>query len=223
VATLTQNSFRDIIRDIKTGSRPELARLTIPPTNLLIFGVYRCGKKVNLRKLFIVGLVLASVALTITAAVACGDKLMLFAGGGRFRQVYARTHPASILAYVRQNSAVPGVVTELERQPALKQAGYKFFAVEDSTKLDEALKNGKYDLVLLDVADADGVEQQVRSAPSMPVVLPVVYKSTKAEAATVEKKFHCILKAPGSADRYLAALDEAMTVKSKGGSWRPLR
>jgi hypothetical protein len=167
--------------------------------------------------------VLSTVAITITAAFACGDKLMLLAGGGRFRQVYSRSHPASILAYVRQNSAVPAVVTELEHQPALKQAGYKFFAVEEPARLNEALKTGKYDLVLIDIADILGLEQQVRSAPSMPVVLPVVYKSSKAEAATVEKKFHCILKAPGSADRYLAALDDAMIVKSKGGSWKALR
>jgi DNA-binding NtrC family response regulator len=142
---------------------------------------------------------------------------MLFSGGGRFRQIYGRSHPASILAYVRRNSAIPEVIADLERQPVLKQAGYKFFTIEEQSRLDEALKNGKYDLVLIDVADAAALEQQLRSAPSMPVVLPVVYKSTKADAATVQKKFHCILKAPGSADRYLAALDEAMMLRSKGG------
>ena len=174
-----------------------------------------------MRKMFVVGLLLASVALTVTAAIACGDKLMLFAGGGRFRQVYARTHPASILAYVRENSAVPGVVKEL--QHTLQQTGYKFFVVEDAPGLDEALKTGKYDLLLIDVADAQGLEQQARSAPSMPMVLPVVYRSTKADAATVQKRFHCILKAPGSADRYLAALDEAMMVRSKGVALKAAR
>ena len=171
-----------------------------------------------MRKAFVVGLVLVSAALTITA---CGDKLMLLAGGGRFRQVYARTHPASILAYARQNSAVPGVVKKLQR--TLQQSGYKFFVVEDAPRFDEALKTGKYDLLLIDVADAEGLEQQVRSAPSMPFVLPVVYKSTKADAATVQKRFHCVLKAPGSADRYLAALDEAMLVRSKGGALKATR
>jgi hypothetical protein len=173
-----------------------------------------------MRKLLAAGLALVTAALLTSAAFACGDKLIFAVGGARFRQLYARTHPASILAYGRQNSAVPGVLKELEFQPVLKQAGYKFYSVEDSTKLDEALKTGKYDLVLVDASDAEGVEQQVRSTPSMPLVLPVVYKSTKAEARTVELKFHRVLKVPGSPDNYLAALDEAMIVRSKDGSTR---
>jgi len=147
---------------------------------------------------------------------------MLFAAGGRLRQVYARTHPASILAYARRNSAVPGVVAELERHSTLKQAGYKFLAVEEQPRLDDALKNGKYDLLLIDAADAESLAPQVSPATSMPVVLPVVYKSTKAAASSVEKKYRCILKAPGTSDHYLAALDQAMTVRSKG-FWKALR
>lgn len=173
-----------------------------------------------MQKLLAAGLALVTAVLLTSAAFACGDKLMFSVGGARFRQLYARTHPASILAYGRQNSAVPGVVKELEFQPALKQAGYKFYSVEDPTRLDEALKTGKYDLVLVDAPDAEGLEQQVRSAPSMPLVLPVVYKSTKAEARAVELKFHHVLKAPGSPDNYLAALDEALIVRSKNGSAR---
>lgn len=169
-----------------------------------------------MRKPFATGFLIAAITFAGTVAFACGDKLMLLVGGGRFRQVYARTHRASILAYARQNSAVPEIVSELGLQRALKQTGYTFFAVEDRSKLEEQLMTGKYDLVLMDVADAEGLEQQVRSAPSMPFVLPVVYKFTKADAATVQKKFHCILKAPGTADHYVAALDEAMLLRSKG-------
>lgn len=176
-----------------------------------------------MRKSFVAGLVLGSIAVTVTAAFACGDKLVLLAGTGRFRQVYARSHPASILAYAHQHSTAGTVIKDLEIQPVLKQAGYKFFAVEDAQKLDEALKTGKYDLVLMDGADADGLEKQVRSAPSIPWVLPVVYKPTKAETTVIEKRFHCVLKAPGKADQYLAALDDAMLARSKGGALKATR
>jgi hypothetical protein len=172
-------------------------------------------------KPFVTGFLIAAFASTV--AFGCGDKLMLLVGGGRFRQVYTRTHPASILAYARQGSAVPEIVRAFGLQSALKQTGYKFFAVEDRPKFDEELKTGKYDLVLIDVVDAEGLEQQVQSAPATPFVLPVVYKFTKADAATVQKKFHCILKAPGNADRYLAALDEAMIFQAKGGTLKAVR
>lgn len=160
-------------------------------------------------------LVLATTMLAATAALACGDKLMLLTRGARFRQVHPGAHAASILAYTRQNSAVPAVVRELELQPALKKAGHKLQGVEDPTKLDEALKTGKYDLVLADVADAEGLEQQARSAPSRPMVLPVIYKPTKAERTATRKKFRCVLKAPGNTAGYLAAIDEAMELKLK--------
>ena len=69
-----------------------------------------------------------------------------------------------------------------------------------------------------DVTDADSLNQRLLSAPFKPVVLPVVFNSSKAEAKAVEKKFHCILKAPGSPSNYLAAINDAMEVRLKGGS-----
>jgi hypothetical protein len=142
---------------------------------------------------------------------------MLLVGSARFGQIHSGAHPASILAYAPENSPVPAVLRELERRSALKQSGHKFHTVEDSAGLDEALKTGKYDLLLVDRADADRAQQRVQSTPSRPMVLPVIYKSTKAEATQVEKMYHCVLKAPGSSSQYLAAIDEAMELRSKGG------
>jgi ABC-type amino acid transport substrate-binding protein len=167
-------------------------------------------------------MVVAAVALGPIVAFACGDKLILLIGNARYRQVY-NAHPASILAFTHQNSVVPGIISELEHQSPLKRGGHKFYSVDDLAGLDEALKAGQYDLVLADVADADGLEQHLQSAPSKPVVLPVVYNSTKAEAKAVEKKFHCVLKAPGSPSNYLTAIDDAMEVRLKGGSIKAAR
>jgi hypothetical protein len=154
-------------------------------------------------KPFFLGLVL------VTAALACGDKLMLLSHA-RLRQIY-RARPASILVYMRPNSAVPEIVRSL---PAVKESGlYKFYTVEDRGALDQALKGGKYDLLLADISDAEGLQQETRSSPSKPVVLPVVHKSSKAETMAAEKRFHCVLKAPSSANHYLDAIDEAMVVR----------
>lgn len=176
-----------------------------------------------MRKLLIAMLVLATATLAINAALACGDKLMLLSRGARFGQVFHHAHAVSILAYTRQNSAVPAVVRDLELQPALKEAGDKLHVVEDRAAFNEALKTGKYDLVLADLADAEGLEEQVRSAPSSPMMLLVVYKPSKAEENAAGKKFQSVLKAPGKADHYLAAIDKAMELKLKGGASNSLR
>ena len=110
------------------------------------------------------------------------------------------------------------VVKELERQSAGKRAGLTFYSLDDPARLDEVLRAQKYDLLLVDAGDADNLERQAQSVPSKPVVLPVVYQSSKAAAAEAEKKFHCVLTAPNSPGRYLSAIDRAMEFKLKARS-----
>lgn len=175
-----------------------------------------------MRKALDAALVLAVGGLFVTTAFACGDKLILTIGNLRFRQVNEAPHPASILAYTPRNSPVAGVVRELERQTAGMPSRLTFYSLEDPARLDEALRSRKYDLLLVDAEDADNLERQALSAPSMPLVLPVVYQSSKAATAAVEKRFHCVLQAPGSPSRYLSAIDQAMEFKLKARSGKRL-
>ena len=168
-----------------------------------------------MRKAFDLTLVLGVGALLATTAFACGDKLMLTIGNLRFRQINGPAHPASILAYTPGDSAVASVVKDLERQSAGMRTGLTFYSLDDPARLDSELKARKYDVLLVDASDADNLEREAQSVPSMPVVLPVVYRSSKASAAAVEKKFHVVLKAPNSPDRYLSAIGQAMEFKLK--------
>jgi hypothetical protein len=147
--------------------------------------------------------------------LACGDKLVFLAGFGRLRQIAGVAQAASILAYAPQDSPLIQVIRDLQSQAALKQAGYHLHVVEDLSQLAEALQTGKYDLLLVDAAAAESLEPHAQSAPSKPMLLPVVYKSNKAKARSLEKRFHSVLKAPASAVSYLAAFDDAMALKLK--------
>ena len=69
-----------------------------------------------------------AAALTTTAVFGCGDS------------------PASAM------------VEELKLRHDLKQAGYRFYSVENTAKLDSAWTTGQIDLVLADVSDAEGLE-----------------------------------------------------------------
>ena len=162
------------------------------------------------RPLIVLGLLLVG-----TMAWACGDKLMLFMGS-RYSQLRP-LHPAAILVYPGQSASAP-LIRSLQSQPAFKKAGHRFQIVDDSAGLDNALKAGKYDVVLADVADANGLGQQVSSAASKPVLLPVMFKSSKEEQSAAQKKYHCFLRAPGSPENYLEAIDHAMELKLKGAA-----
>ena len=74
---------------------------------------------------------------------------------------------------------------------------------------------GKYDLVLADVANANELSQRLLSAPSKPVFLPVAFQASKEEQSAAQKKYHCLLKAPGNPENYLVAIDKAMDWRLK--------
>jgi ABC-type amino acid transport substrate-binding protein len=157
------------------------------------------------------------IGLLLVGAVAwaCGDKLMLVMGS-RSSQIRP-LHPASILAYPGQ-SASATLIRGLQSEPAFRKAGYRVQLLEDSAGLDNALKAGKYDLVIADVANANEMSQQVSLAASKPVLLPVAFHASKEQQSAAQKRYHCLLKAPGNAENYLEAIDHAMELKLKGAT-----
>ena len=133
--------------------------------------------------------------------------------GSRSSQIRP-THPAAILAYPGR-SASAALIRQFQSEPAFKKAGHRFQFVEDSAGLDAALKAGKYDLVVVDVENANELSQQVSLAASRPVLLPVAFNASRDEQSAAQKKYHCLLKAPGNAENYLDAIDRAMEWKLK--------
>ena len=161
--------------------------------------------------------VTASAVLFAGVALACGDKLILRLGGARYRRVFGG-RPVSILAYSHGESVISEIVREFEVQPALKRAGHKLYSVDDPDKFGQALKVGQYDLVMTEVKDADTLAGELRSAPSRPTLLPVLYMATRADEKAAARKYHCFLKAPGAADRYLEAIDDALELRLRRGN-----
>jgi hypothetical protein len=148
------------------------------------------------------------------AAWTCGDKLLILGRGVRFQGLSVEQH-ASILLYLHAGSPASPAVSDHQFQSALRDAGHKLQVVENREALDQALKAGKYDIVLADLADASALEQTVETAPSKPVILPVIYNGTKGEATAAEKRYGFVLKTPGRTGHYLATIDKALGLKAK--------
>ena len=157
-------------------------------------------------------LILPGLFLVATVAWACGDKLMLMMGARSARIKPVR--PALILAYPGQTASAT-LIRDLHLQLPLRKAGHRIQVIEDPAVLDNALKGGKYDLVVTDLANANELTKSVLSAPSKPVLLPVAFQASKEEQSAAQKKYHCLLKAPANPDNYLAAIDQAMDWKLK--------
>jgi hypothetical protein len=152
--------------------------------------------------------------LVVTQVMGCGDKVLALGRAVRLR--YVSTHSASILLYLRSGSPTAAAISsDVALQSALKNSSQVFKIVNDTSELDQTLNRGKYDLVIADATDAPVIEQQLQAASSHTVVVPVVYRMTKAEASELVKHFHVVLKAPSKMDSYFLALDEAMEMKVK--------
>jgi ABC-type amino acid transport substrate-binding protein len=170
-----------------------------------------------MRRVVFTGAVLGAAALLGgTIGLACGDHLLIVGRGVRFQRAYA-ARPANVLIYsIADQSGATLKNTGL--QTTLKRAGHKLQTAHGASQLDEALKSGKVDVVLADFADLAGVARQLQSAPSNPVIVPILFKPSKAELAAAQREYKFALKAPADEVRFLTAIDEAMKVRLKVGS-----
>jgi len=155
-----------------------------------------------------------SFVLFATMAIACGDKFLVIGKGIRYERAHAAVHPGSILIY--RNKGIEDAKAGSDLETALKKAGHKIQTVDDVSKLDSTLQAGKFDLVVVNLADAPLVEQQIISSPSKPAVLPVIYNRTGTEVAAAGKQYDCILKAAEKNSNVLQTVDEAVGERQKG-------
>jgi hypothetical protein len=168
-----------------------------------------------MRRLFLIGSCVTAMALlAATLVYACGDKLLVLNRGLRYQDL-ASSRPASILLYSHSDAPAPNAVNDGQLKAALLKAGHKLQIVGERSQLDDAAKGGHFDLVLVNLADAPEVEAEMRTIPAAPVVVPVVYEGSKAEANAVKAHYRCLLKAPDKDRNYLSAIDRALDEKAK--------
>jgi hypothetical protein len=127
---------------------------------------------------------------------------------------WSLTNPAAYLVYAGKTASAT-LIRDHPLHLVAKNAGHRIQVIEDPAGLDNALKAGKYDLVVTDVANARELSERVLSAPSKPVLLPVAFQASKEEQSAAQKRYHCLLKAPSNSENYLVAIDQAMDWKLK--------
>jgi ABC-type amino acid transport substrate-binding protein len=169
------------------------------------------------QRLWFAGALLGAAALLNgNLGFACGDKLLSIGRGIRFQHAYG-ARQANVVIYFDGNQSGSNFASA-KLQTTLRQAGHKLHTAAGLSQLQEALKSGKVDVVLADFADVAGISGQLQSAPSKPVIFPVLFKRSKAELSAAQKEYGYALKAPGDEVQYLVAIDEAMKSRLKAGA-----
>ena len=170
-----------------------------------------------MRKISMVISLFAVLAFLIPPdSLACGDKLLALSRGIRFQQAYRGFRPASILVYANRN-LVTTPLKDPKLHSTLKQAGHSLRMIETSAELELALRSGRYDLILADLADSSELKQRADAAPTKPLVLPVFSKPNKSELKAAEKQYGFYLLGPNKPIESLIAIDLAMKSRPQNG------
>lgn len=145
-------------------------------------------------------------------AKGCGDKLLVLGHGIRLEALLGN-RTAKILAYQHTGTHGAELIADPEFQSALKNAGYQLRIVRDTEELEVALRLGKYDLVVADIADASAVEPAIQSVTGAPALVPILYQPTKPELSLAEKQYHHVLKSPRKVGGNLSVIEQALETK----------
>ena len=169
----------------------------------------------------IAGLTMLVVLASGLRGDACGDKLLVLGRGVRF-QVDTADYPASLLLYINPNMPGADKIGDTQLQAVTRQAGHRLRTVRSKEELAGALKTGRYDIVIVDLADAPALEEMVQASPSQPLLLPWVYQERKADFSAVKeryqsalKRYQSALKAPLKVGNFLSTVDRTMELKTK--------
>jgi hypothetical protein len=157
--------------------------------------------------------VLVLYGITSGELLACGDKFLVASRGTRYQRAGQPREAASILIYLPPSSTLPKAFERVSEKET-KKAGYRLVNVSNTNELDQALKQGGWDLLLTDLADSQAIRGRVTGA-SAPLVVPVAYQVTGTELAQAKKDYQKVLKGPIKTHAFLAALDDVLAFKAK--------
>jgi hypothetical protein len=154
------------------------------------------------------------VSLTGQDLTACGDKFLFVGRVLKYQQTVTASSPASILLYMNPASKLPAAVQESKLDSLLTMAGHHVETLADRDAVARAVGTGRFDLLLIDAADAVHADQWRTAAPAL-VIVPVLYRASKAEQVAAEHTYKRILKTPAKATDTLALVNDVMKGRPK--------
>ncbi len=144
---------------------------------------------------------------------ACGDKFLVTSRSTRFQRAGLVRRPASVLVYAAPSSRMAGMVAQLGVADALAKVGYRPTVVADAADLARQLREGRWDLVLVDLVDVTALPAAVGSALA-PAVVTVAYDANGPALAQARRSYDGVIKKPGRSRAVVDAVDDALFARA---------
>jgi hypothetical protein len=161
-------------------------------------------------------LVVGTLLLTVTGSdlLACGEKFLVMSRGTRFQRASVARQPANILVYANPTSSLPKALEKAKVDDTLRKVGYRPTSVATSSELEQALKQGGWDLVVADLGDSAALRARLQGS-SAPMLVPIALNVTGTELAQAKKDYQRVLKGPVKSQSFLEAIDDALALREK--------
>lgn len=160
------------------------------------------------------GVLLSAWVLGSAAELAaCGDKFLVASRGTRFQRAGLARRPANVLVYAPPASSLTATVSQLGVSDALRKVGYSPTVVTDAGELARELREGRWDLVLVDLADAASLPRTGGAAVA-PAVVAVVYQTQGDVLAQARRSYDGVIRKPGRARAVVDGVDDALFARA---------
>jgi hypothetical protein len=137
--------------------------------------------------------------------LACGDKFLVASRGTRFQRAGLVRRPAAILIYAAPASRLATSVESLGVAAALTKVGYTATIVSTPAGLADAQRQGRWDLVLIDLADTAAVPRAAG-----PAVVAVAYDTAGDALKQARRDHDAVIRRPGRVRVVVDAIDDVL-------------
>lgn len=137
---------------------------------------------------------------------ACGDKFLVASRGTRFQRAGLVRRPATVLIYAAPASRLAASVESLGVAAALTKVGYTPTVVSTPAGLADAQRQGRWDLVLIDLADTAAVPR----AAAGPAIVAVAYDTAGDALKQARRDHDAVIRRPGRVRIVVDAIDDVL-------------
>lgn len=160
-----------------------------------------------------VALMMFCLAVSGSISLACGDKFLVSSRGTRHERANL-PREAAILIYNNPASELPKLFESISAEAVLRKVGYRPTIVGSATQLENALRQGSWDLIVAGTEDLRALSNRV-SRENVPALLPVLFNPTSSQLKQIKMEYPVLLKAPVKSQAFLDVIGDALAQKPK--------
>ena len=153
-----------------------------------------------------ISLLLTYSLLFPSLADACGQKFLVAGSSGPFSAFQKVTNPSSILIFRGGEQEATSALWDPALESTLVQAGHKVKIAEGEDQLYAALGGQTFDMVMMDLKNAEALHEKVSAKAPGTSILPSLVFPTRSTFSQAKRTYGAALKTPTTVTTLLSVV-----------------